>query len=99
MLVTRAGPLLAATRLDQFRPLGALGEPAYLAHARLCAALEGLGALDCARYFARPEPDRYSSSYRRDGRPYLSYLSYDDDDLYRSSSLRRSARSSSRRRP
>jgi hypothetical protein len=58
VLVTRAGPLLAATRLDQFRPLGALGEPAYLAHARLCAALEGLGASDCARYFARPEPDR-----------------------------------------
>jgi hypothetical protein len=58
VLVTRAGPLLAATRLDQFRPLGALGEPAYLAHARLCAALQGLGAPDCARYFARPEPDR-----------------------------------------
>jgi hypothetical protein len=57
MRVMRAGPLLAETRLDQFRPLGALGEPAYLAHARLVAALQGLGSADCARYFARPQPD------------------------------------------
>ncbi|HXV24353.1 MAG TPA: hypothetical protein VED46_08835 [Alphaproteobacteria bacterium] len=52
-----AGPLLAETRLAEFRPLGAMGEPVYLAHARLVAALERLGAADCARYFARPEPD------------------------------------------
>ncbi len=53
----RSGPLLAETRLAEFRPLGALGEPAYLAYARLTAALNGLGAADCARYFARPELD------------------------------------------
>jgi hypothetical protein len=57
MPVSRAGPLLAKTRLDEFRPLGSLGEPAYLAYPRLVAALEALGAEDCARYFARPEPD------------------------------------------
>jgi hypothetical protein len=57
MLVTRSGPLLAETRLDRLRPLGRLGEPAYLAHARIVASLESLGAKDCARYFARPEPD------------------------------------------
>jgi hypothetical protein len=57
MLVTRAGPLLSQVRLDQLRPLGRLGEPAYLAYGRLAAALEGMGAADCARYFARPEPD------------------------------------------
>jgi hypothetical protein len=65
MLVTRAGPLLAATRLDRFRPLGALGEPAYLAHARLCAAPEGLGAADCARYFARIAAERRSPGMLR----------------------------------
>ncbi len=58
----RAGPLLAETRLAEFRPLGAMGEPVYLAHARLLAALEGLGAADCARYFARPEPDARGES-------------------------------------
>jgi hypothetical protein len=57
MPVSRTGPLLAQIRLDEFRPLGTLGEPAYLAYPRLVAALEALGAEDCARYFARPEPD------------------------------------------
>lgn len=58
----RSGPLLAETRLTEFRPLGALGEPAYLAYARLTAALESLGAADCARYFARPERDERRQS-------------------------------------
>jgi hypothetical protein len=58
MLMTRSGPLLAETRLDRMRPLGRLGEPAYMAHGRIVASLEILGAEDCARYFARPELDR-----------------------------------------
>ncbi len=53
----RSGPLLLETRLAEFRPLGTLGEPAYLAYGRLTAALESLGAADCARYLARPELD------------------------------------------
>jgi hypothetical protein len=57
MLLMRGGPLLARMPLADLRSLGSLGEPAYLAYRRIVAALEALGAADCARYFARPEPD------------------------------------------
>jgi hypothetical protein len=79
MLVTRAGPLLSQVRLDQLRPLGRLGEPTYLAYGRVAAALEGMGAADCARYFARPEPDARGETLSwhamPDGGPVRSWVS------------------------
>ena len=53
----RAGPLLLETHLSDYRPLGALGEPVYLSHRKLVAAIEARGSAECARYLARPEID------------------------------------------
>lgn len=52
-----AGPLLRSSGMDEYRPLGALGQPAYLSHRKLVAALTPRLGPAAAHYLARPEID------------------------------------------
>lgn len=52
-----AGPLLRSSGMDEYRPLGALGQPAYLSHRKLVAALTPRLGSAAAHYLARPEID------------------------------------------
>ncbi|MBU2092074.1 MAG: hypothetical protein KKB63_16065, partial [Alphaproteobacteria bacterium] len=52
-----AGPLLRSSGMDEYRPLGALGQPAYLSHRKLVAALTPRLGPAAAQYLARPEID------------------------------------------
>lgn len=51
------GALLERRRIDDFRPLGAFGQPAYLGFSQLRAAVLARLGPDCANFFAVPHLD------------------------------------------
>ncbi|CAO3376470.1 SrfA family protein [Azospirillum argentinense] len=61
---TRTGPLLVADSVDRFQPLGAFGQPVYLSHTQLKAAVRQKLGARYANYFARPDRDPQGRAIR-----------------------------------
>lgn len=60
----RTGPLLMADTLDRYTPVGAFGQPVYLSHVQLKAAVRQKLGPRAAAFFARPEQDPQSRTIR-----------------------------------
>ncbi|TWA66297.1 hypothetical protein FBZ84_107258 [Azospirillum baldaniorum] len=60
----RTGPLLVADSVDRFQPLGAFGQPVYLSHTQLKAAVRQKLGARYANYFARPDRDPQGRAIR-----------------------------------
>nr|WP_137115634.1 SrfA family protein [Azospirillum argentinense] len=60
----RTGPLLVADSVDRFQPLGAFGQPVYLSHTQLKAAVRQKLGGRYANYFARPDRDPQGRAIR-----------------------------------
>lgn len=58
----RTGPVLATDLVDKYQPLGAFGQPVYLSHVQLRAAVAQKLGPRHARYFARPDRDPQNKS-------------------------------------
>ena len=63
-MTTRTGPLLITDSLDRYKPLGAFGQPIYLSHVQLKAAVRQKLGSRFADLFARPDRDPRSGVIR-----------------------------------
>ncbi|MGF7212485.1 hypothetical protein GGE65_007112 [Skermanella aerolata] len=63
-MTTRTGPLLITDSLDRYQPLGAFGQPIYLSHVQLKAAVRQKLGSRFAHLFARPDRDPRSGVIR-----------------------------------
>jgi len=63
-MTTRTGPLLITDSLDRYKPLGAFGQPIYLSHVQLKAAVRQKLGSRFAHLFARPDRDPRSGVIR-----------------------------------
>ncbi|MEM8799566.1 MAG: hypothetical protein AAGF15_05755 [Pseudomonadota bacterium] len=53
----RSGPLLKTSPANEFKALGAFGQPVYQSYTKLEAVLTSQAGEELARYFARPQPN------------------------------------------